>query len=410
MTDFSTTFEEFLLWERASRDTLEVKRVYIDMAGDLVAGVVLSQIVYWHLPSRDGNRRLQVQREGELWLAKGRADWWDECRISPKQADRALEVLQLRGLIEVRLFKFGTAPTKHIRILRNGFLNAWKDQLAKDTAGFHPDPEPSPDFDQRSKSISTKGENPIRPKVKIDFPQTVKSITETTTEITTTAAAHPEKSGNEPPARADAAAALVEELVSHGVSRAAAKRFARDKPQVARRCLEYLPYAECRTTKGAWLANAIKDEFGPPPGYERAKSKRAKEEEAARRAHDEDARRSLKEARRSEKAARLREMYGRMEKSQGRAYMAFSEHMASERVRAQQVAAHLSATRRHEYLAAFDTPERRLEIFEQWLKRSTSLQSDLGPPETFVQAEGQGTHTHSSLASEPVGLLALHTG
>ena len=42
MTDSPGTFEQFLLWERASRDTLEVKRTYIDMAGDLVAGVVLS--------------------------------------------------------------------------------------------------------------------------------------------------------------------------------------------------------------------------------------------------------------------------------------------------------------------------------------------------------------------------------
>src|SRR5690349_14047356 len=116
MTGPSGTFEQFLLWERPSRDTLEVKRLYIDMAVDLVAGVVLSQIVYWHLPSRDGTTRLRVEREGELWLAKGRTEWWDECRISPKQADRALDLLRERGLVEVRIFKFGTAPTKHVRI------------------------------------------------------------------------------------------------------------------------------------------------------------------------------------------------------------------------------------------------------------------------------------------------------
>ena len=80
MTESPGTFEQFLLWERASRDTLEVKRTYIDMAGDLVAGVVLSQIVYWHLPSREGKARLQVEREGVLWLAKSRTDWWDEWR------------------------------------------------------------------------------------------------------------------------------------------------------------------------------------------------------------------------------------------------------------------------------------------------------------------------------------------
>ena len=36
---------------------------------------------------------------------------------------------------------------------------------------------------------------------------------------------------------------------------------------MCRRCLEYLPYAKVRTTPGAWLANAIRAEYGPPEGY-----------------------------------------------------------------------------------------------------------------------------------------------
>ena len=185
MTDSPGTFEQFLLWERASRDTLEVKRLYIDMADDLMAGVVLSQIVYWHLPNREGHARLQVEREGKLWLAKGRADWWEECRISPKQADRALDILERKGLIEVRLFQFGKAPTKHVRILPEGFLRAWRAELASSTEAASPG-EPAPaDFPQRSKSILTKGRNPSSPKGEIHLPQRVKSLdTETTTETT----------------------------------------------------------------------------------------------------------------------------------------------------------------------------------------------------------------------------------
>ena len=40
----------FLEWERRSRDTIDVKRCYVDVAGGLVAGVLLSQVVYWFLP------------------------------------------------------------------------------------------------------------------------------------------------------------------------------------------------------------------------------------------------------------------------------------------------------------------------------------------------------------------------
>jgi len=45
--------EEFLAWERASRDTIDFKTAYVDVAGDLVSGLLLSQIIYWHLPGEN---------------------------------------------------------------------------------------------------------------------------------------------------------------------------------------------------------------------------------------------------------------------------------------------------------------------------------------------------------------------
>jgi hypothetical protein len=363
VTDAPGTFEQFLLWERASRDTLEVKRLYIDMAGDLVAGVVLSQIVYWHLPNREGRARLQVRREGKRWLAKGRADWWDECRISPKQADRALQILEARGLIEVRLFQFGKAPTKHVRILPEGFLAAWRTELARSTEATDEEEHPPSDFPHRGKSISTKGQNPIPPKGKIHLPRRVKSLdTETTTEITTAA------SGPVPQdSPGDVAAALVEELVSHGVGRAAAKRFAREKPETCRRQLQYLPYARFKS-KGAWLANAIRDDYGPPRGYEEATARKAREQDAEDRRL---ARKALQQhglAIREEKAARLRAAYRQLEEKGGEALRAFGEYVEQERARTGRVARHLSSpARRAEALAAFDRPEQRLELFEAWM-------------------------------------------
>jgi hypothetical protein len=365
VTDFTTTFEQFLLWERASRDTLEVKRIYVDMAGDLVAGLVLSQIVYWHLPNREGKARLRVQKHGQLWLAKGRAEWWHECRISPKQADRALNLLQSRGLIEVKLFKFGAAPTKHVRILREGFLNAWKARLAQETglSDSEMQSHATSEFAAAGKSISTKGQNQIRPMGEMDFSQKDRSLTETTTEITTTAAPSPATGFSNP-----AAAALIDELVSHGVSRSSARRFATQSPEVCRRCLEYLPFANVRTTRGAWLANAIEHEFGPPAAYEKAMAQRAAQENFKRRERAENARKASHEARRNENAARLMERYRKFEQEQGEGYRAFIEHLERQRARAAKFAARLSEAGKAKYLDAFDSTAYRLEIFDDWLR------------------------------------------
>lgn len=115
-------YHEFLAWEEASRDTIDLKKIYIDVAdGDLVSGVLLSQIIYWYLPSKNKQSKLKVFKmdesgQKELWLAKGREDWFEECRISPKQFDRSSGILIKLGFLEKKIFKFNGNPTVHIKL------------------------------------------------------------------------------------------------------------------------------------------------------------------------------------------------------------------------------------------------------------------------------------------------------
>jgi hypothetical protein len=166
-------WEGFLEWERASQDTVDFKTIYVDMAGDLVAGLLLSQIVYWYLPSKkDGRSKLRVYKDGHHWIAKARKDWWDELRIRAKRADRALSILEEKGLIVTAVYKFNRAPTKHIRIVKEKFLTAWTARLASL---------------QEEQPIFPKGEYPnglSSQKGKIDVLKRVKSITESTAETT----------------------------------------------------------------------------------------------------------------------------------------------------------------------------------------------------------------------------------
>ena len=164
----------------------------------------------------------------------------------------------------------------------------------------------------------------------------------------------------------DAAAALTEELVGHGVSRVAATRFAREKPETCRRCLEYLPYAKFKSSKGAWLANAIRDEYGPPPGYEEAKAREGREREAEGRELARKALQKHERAIKEEKTAQLAAAYRQLEETGGEALQAFNEYVEQERATTGRVALCLSPSRRAEVLAAFDQPEHRLQLFEDW--------------------------------------------
>jgi hypothetical protein len=92
-----------------------VKVAYVELTGDLASGVLLSQLVYWFKPAKNGQPRLKVMNaKGELVLAKRREDWYSECGITLKQYKRAIKTLQDLGLVRVTHAQFNGAPTTHI--------------------------------------------------------------------------------------------------------------------------------------------------------------------------------------------------------------------------------------------------------------------------------------------------------
>jgi len=161
---------DFLAWETASRDTIDVKRCYCDMAGDLVAGIILSEIVYWHLPKKgDRDRsRLRVVVGDELRLAKNLSDWWEECRVSPKQAATGLGKLKTAGLISMRNGMFNGKKTPMIGLCWKTFLTKL-DQVVK-AQGESKDAKP----------IVTKRRYRSYRKVAIGGDETLRPLTETT--------------------------------------------------------------------------------------------------------------------------------------------------------------------------------------------------------------------------------------
>ena len=158
-------YREFIFWESTSRDTIDFKKVYVDISGDLIAGLLLSQIVYWHLPSKDtGKSKLQIEHEDHMWIAKGRDDWYEEIRITGKQFDRAVKILVARGLVEKKIFKFMGDPMVHVRIIFENFLPIMEAQM---------DDEPLGDMviPQRVKRELPKGKKGNIPKVKKEIDQ-----------------------------------------------------------------------------------------------------------------------------------------------------------------------------------------------------------------------------------------------
>ena len=122
-----TEFNKFLLWELQSRDIIDFKKIYVDMTGDLVAGLLLSELVYWYLPSKKGQEnKLRVHRDDKYWIACKRIDWWERTRLSPKQIDRAVKIMEQLSIVESAVYKFGGELALHLRLIEDKFLELWQ--------------------------------------------------------------------------------------------------------------------------------------------------------------------------------------------------------------------------------------------------------------------------------------------
>lgn len=164
----------------------------IDICDDYVAGSILSQILYWFSPTPDGKPRVRIERDGYYWLAKKMTDWYEEVRVTPKQAKRAISKLENLGLIETRVYKFAGSPTTHIRpcyceiekkLHEYGTCNITEKGLAEDVLDRE-DGIDSVEMSQRDKWKCPKGINGLVPSGHMECVNKDISYTESTSQST----------------------------------------------------------------------------------------------------------------------------------------------------------------------------------------------------------------------------------
>ena len=122
---------------------------------------------------------------------------------------------------------------------------------------------------------------------------------------------------------------IAQRLIAKGVGRTVAHKLAQDKPEACL-LLEYLPYAPVKTSSGAWLANAIEHEYGPPERYLKAKRQESNAAEAPPK-------RPIKGQEQGHQAMKKEELvvlYDKTKKTRPEAFMAFQEHLAGVKGRA----------------------------------------------------------------------------
>lgn len=166
----SSFFEGWVHSDAARKDSIDLKRVYIDICGgNLHDAVIFSQIMFWHEPNKRGESRLAVLKNGHYWLAKRYEDWYEECRIDTDTARKCIDRLVKSKLLIKKVYHFKGKPTVHIRVDKDEFQR--RILALSDTTG-----QIEPKRPDVSDGNDTTGQMEM-------IPQVI-SYTETTTEIT----------------------------------------------------------------------------------------------------------------------------------------------------------------------------------------------------------------------------------
>jgi hypothetical protein len=167
---------------------------------------------------------------------------------------------------------------------------------------------------------------------------------------------------------------LKNRLVEAGMGRGEALTQATINPEECERQLEYLPFAEIKTTAGAFLASAIKGGFAPPKAYLEAKTK---EQEADKKRRIQEA--QVMRAKAEETARQAREQavdteISLLELEEPEEYAEFESFVLAEREAEAKKTARFGEAVQRRSLESFSRPEKRRELYLLWKGgRNTSM-------------------------------------
>lgn len=135
---------------------------------DYPTALLLSQLLWWHQPAKDGRPKLQVERDGHRWLLRADDEWWADARLTTKQVRRARQILAKLGLVVCRRFKRNGAPT-----------SAWRPDY--DALAAAADPKcPNPEVPPEGQFHGTTPGGPVGTTPGGSLPLPIETVNETT--------------------------------------------------------------------------------------------------------------------------------------------------------------------------------------------------------------------------------------
>lgn len=277
-------------------------RIFAHVCGDPIAAIFLSQAFFWSPRTRDSDG----------WFYKTQAEWFSETGLTRRHQETARKKLVSLGILEevrrgIPAQLFFRVDVARLAELIRAFLDRDK---GEDDSGKGEESGQSRMADSAKQGAPTEqsrtaGSANQERRVAPDqegAPRQPLTGTKSTTENTPkTTTAEPDVVADE-----DVNAALLAQMQAVGVSDPVAKRLIREKPDVCRQQLEWLPLRDAKKPSGA-LVTAIREEWAPPEKVQELARQQEAEQKRERAHRADEKRRTEEDAKRCADEERLAE-------------------------------------------------------------------------------------------------------
>lgn len=112
---------ESLIALSGQKNTVVIRKPFVQFTGSLEAGLLLGQLLYW-------TPRASIPGQ---WIAKTDADFSDELCLSSYAVRKSRKVLEGRKILQTTIRKFAGSPTVHYRLNLNELQKQWEVWLSQ---------------------------------------------------------------------------------------------------------------------------------------------------------------------------------------------------------------------------------------------------------------------------------------
>ncbi len=110
-------FDQMMFNDRASEGRISYRKDFVDLTGDVISAIVLTDLIYLHQPNKRNKRRFNAYSKGDIgWIARTLDQWSEKTRLTKRQIQYSIDKMVKQDIVIRENHRYMGLRTMHLRI------------------------------------------------------------------------------------------------------------------------------------------------------------------------------------------------------------------------------------------------------------------------------------------------------